>query len=304
MRETYSVYKTDKHGKPTRRYWKLIYNAALRLGEVLPLDNIITLEFVGDVHPNTEPEKARHDEQNERFIGNLTLNHREFSDIVFVHTTRYGRPKPITFYPKSEDDSASEGTVEPLVTIALKGEAISPREVVKEMHPEFVKNPGINPVVLINRLKNIAEEDANKLLEYAESWKDQAVAERQRVANLEEEKKQLEDEKKQLEEEVKRLEEEKARASATDEEVIADLAKVLESVETDVMLGGNANTVLTFEDGSTKIMKVVTWDKDLAVTRKAKSLVGRRVTTTCWDPVSEPGRWSKNGYFRNIYEVE
>ena len=304
MRQTYRIFKTDRHGKATRRYWKLVYTAALRLGEVVPLDDFISIEFEGVEYPNSAYEKSKHNEFYIRFIGSLFLKGREFSNIVFVHDTRHGRPLFVTFYPKSEEDSAAESTVEPLVSLALKGEAITPAEVATEMHPEFVKDPGIDPVVLINRAKHIAESQADEFLKYAESWKDQAVAAETRAANLEEEKRQLEDEKKQLEEEVKRLEEEKARASARGDKVTTEVAKVLTLVETDVVLSGSKNTVLTFEDGSKKTMKVITWDKNLAVTRKAKSLVGRKVTTTCWDPVSEPGKWSKRGYFRNIYEVE
>lgn len=304
MRQTYRIYKTDYNGQPTRRYWKLIYNAALRLGEVIPLENCINIEFEGVEYPNSDNEKTKHDENHIRFIGSLFINKREFKDIIFVHTIRYEPPKFITFYPRSEDEAATENTVEPLITLALKGEAISPDEIANEMYPEFIKNPGINPLVLINRAKNIAKSRADDFRKYAESWKDQAEVAKKRAANLEEEKDQLEAEKKQLEAEVKKLEKERARASARGETVIEEKAKVLASVETDVLLGGNANTVLIFEDGSRKTMKVITWDKDLAVTRKAKSLIGRRVTTTCWDPISEPGKWSKRDYFRNIYEVE
>lgn len=289
MHETYSIDKTDRKGNPTRRYWKLVYNAALRLGVALPLDTVITLEFVGEEYPNTDLDKAKHDEKNERFLGTLTLNNRKFPDIIFVHTTRYKRPKFITFYPKLEDESASEGTVEPLVTIALKDDPIPPSEVVKEMHPEFVKNPAINPIILINRLKNIAEKKVNELRGIAEQWA--------------KEKKAFEDKIKRLEEEVTRLKAEKAKAAAGGNKVVENEAKILRSVDTDVLIANSPNTVLIFEDGSQKTMKVSTWDKNLSVTKKAKSLIGKKVITTCWDPINEPGKWSNRNYFRNIYEV-
>jgi len=61
------------------------------------------------------------------------------------------------------------------------------------------------------------------------------------------------------------------------------------------------HTILVFEDGSTKQMKVSTWDPNDAVTQKAQTLIGQPVITTCWDPVYEPGKWSRMGYFKNIY---
>ena len=75
------------------------------------------------------------------------------------------------------------------------------------------------------------------------------------------------------------------------------------SVETDVMYRGSINTILNFDDGTKKTIKISTFDRDLSVTRKAQSLVGKNVKTTCWDPISAPGKWSSQGYFRNIYEV-
>lgn len=70
------------------------------------------------------------------------------------------------------------------------------------------------------------------------------------------------------------------------------------------MIRGSLCTVLIMGNGKTLHMKTSTFDKYGAVTRKAKSLVGCRVRTTCWDPIGSEGKWSNQGYFRNIYLVE
>lgn len=67
---------------------------------------------------------------------------------------------------------------------------------------------------------------------------------------------------------------------------------------------GSLCTVLLMSDGKTFHMKTSTFDRDGAVTKKAKGLIGCRVRTTCWDPIGAPGKWSRQGYFRNIYLVE
>lgn len=304
FRETYRIFKTDKDGKPTRRYWKLVYNAALRLGFALPLDDVINIEFYGEEYPNEKNDQSKHDEFSARFLGNLRLQNKEYEKIVFVHTTRWGRPKFVTFYPYSEHENASESTVEPLIAIALKSEPVSPHEVVNNMHPEFVKNPGIDPIILINNAKNIAESDAKKLLEYAEDWKDKSIAAEKRNENLQEENEHLSSENKKLQQENDKLRAEKQLAAQKGDAVVESKFQILNSVETNIMIANSLNTVLRFEDGSQKTMKVATWDKDLSITKKAQSLIGRKVTTTCWDPISEPGKWSKRDYFRNIYEVE
>lgn len=78
----------------------------------------------------------------------------------------------------------------------------------------------------------------------------------------------------------------------------------LSEVNRDVYHKSSDCTELVFSNGSKKYMKTAMFDKDLRVTEKAESLVGKVVKTTCWDPVSEPGKWSNQGYFGGIYEMD
>ncbi len=70
------------------------------------------------------------------------------------------------------------------------------------------------------------------------------------------------------------------------------------------MVRGSSCTVLVMSDGNQRHMKTSTFDPDGAITQKAKTLVGSKIRTTCWDPKRNPGRWSSQGYFRNIYKAE
>ena len=304
MQNSYLIHKTDLQGRPSRRYWKLIYTAALRLGEIIREDDIVRISFTGENFLYDSADKIKHDPNNERFLGTLFLNNKSFQNIVFIHTKKFKNPRWVTFWPKSEDERAAESTVEPLIKLALEGEAISATEVVKEMHPEYIKNPGIDPTVLLARAKNVAERDATSLIKWAETWKDEAKANRERAKALEEENTFLEDENKRLIEEIDRLRGEIEAATNKGDVVIENEPKKLISVEENVLIFGSANTVLNFEDGTKKYIKTSTFDSDFSITKKAKTLIGRMVTTTCWDPKNEPGKWSKLGYFRNIYEVD
>jgi hypothetical protein len=51
-------------------------------------------------------------------------------------------------------------------------------------------------------------------------------------------------------------------------------------------------------------MKTSTFDPNGSVTAHAKTLEGKRVRISCWDPINQPGRWSNEGYFRNVYATE
>lgn len=78
----------------------------------------------------------------------------------------------------------------------------------------------------------------------------------------------------------------------------------LVTIKENEMVRGSSCTVLVMGDGSQRHMKTSTFDPDGSITTKAKSLVGSRIRTTCWDPKDSPGRWSSQGYFRNIYSAE
>jgi hypothetical protein len=97
-------------------------------------------------------------------------------------------------------------------------------------------------------------------------------------------------------------EQDKAKAKGSSPTLAAE--RVLVKVSTDVMHNGSMCTQLSMSDGDELFMKIATFDRDLSITKKAKSLEGKQVRTTCWDPVGKPGYWSDKGYFRNVYEVE
>jgi len=94
--------------------------------------------------------------------------------------------------------------------------------------------------------------------------------------------------------------------TAESEKNVAILSEpdALVGIKENQMVRGSACTVLLMGDGSQRHMKTSTFDPDGAITQKAKTLVGSRVRTTCWDPKGSPGRWSSQGYFRNIYAAE
>lgn len=128
------------------------------------------------------------------------------------------------------------------------------------------------------------------------------------IDELEVKNKSLKSENQKLREE---LQEERRRfalerAAANREGAVAEISSpdTLMAVHERQMHRGSNCTILSMGDGSRRYLKTATFDRDGEVTRKAKLLIGRRVRTTCWDPINQPGKWSNQGYFRNIYAVE
>lgn len=125
------------------------------------------------------------------------------------------------------------------------------------------------------------------------------------VEDLTEKNQRLDEENRLLKlREHQRFEEEKLRAS--EERSIATLAApdILMSVEENVFFKGSRCTILTFGDKSSRHMKTATFDPGGQITAKAQTLVGKRVRTVCWDPITEPGKWSRQGYFRNVFQLD
>lgn len=79
--------------------------------------------------------------------------------------------------------------------------------------------------------------------------------------------------------------------------------KTLLAVNLDVNLYGSLCTELVMEDESRLYMKTSSFDKDLSITSKAQSMIGRKVKTSSWNPINEPRKWSKHDSFTNIYEL-
>ena len=148
--------------------------------------------------------------------------------------------------------------------------------------------------------KKWSQEIANEITKEAED-KVSTLSEalRKTAGERDKYKKELNLKSKELEEYKKEQAKAKVEGSSP---TLAD-ERVLVKVSTDVMHSGSICTQLLMSDGDELFMKVATFDKDLSITDKAKSLEGKKVRTTCWDPINKPGYWSSKGYFRNVYEV-
>ena len=104
-----------------------------------------------------------------------------------------------------------------------------------------------------------------------------------------------------LRKENERLKDELARARSAGNSVSVTDRVILDRVETDVEYRGSQCTCLVLSDGKRWYMKTSTFDHAGNITAKAQTLIGQPVKVTSWDPVSQPGRWSSLGYFRNVY---
>lgn len=263
-------------------------------------------------------EKDKRFEVEANFVGNNGVIESGFFIILY---TNYPNPKVKTVIRKDIDTEyhlsallrglREEGNLTPedllnLHPKYLSGEANTFYKLSKVIHQSSdinVSKNNLNEIIanadkeykdLLERMKKTQElnikleDDANAAL----SLVNEAV----KTINL------RDDEIRRLEKENAKLAEEIEMGKSKGSQVNVEKPMVLVNVETNVHYRGSYNTILILEDGTKRYIKVSTFDKDLQVTKKAQSLIGKKIKVTSWDPVNEPGKWSKQGYFRNIYE--
>lgn len=233
------------------------------------------------------------------------------------------------------DDAETETYLSELIRNLRRDGVIGVDDLLK-LHPEHVSGGLRTAAQLLARLvsdrteadrtrleaaEKRAQADARKLLDEiaqanraAEAAKDQArqeAAARARAEKAQQEAEQVAYTQMQkagdlqvaVETLQQELMDERRRARDEGSSVVVAKPDTLVAVNEKVLHRGSSCTELAMGSGSRLYMKTSTFDPFGRVTAKAKSLEGRRVRTTCWDPCNDPGKWSSQGYFRNIHPV-
>ena len=166
-----------------------------------------------------------------------------------------------------------------------------------EMHPLYLNGKVKKHSDLI---KILVDKKSFDEISRIQSIADNAVT---KYEELKRENERLMQENKRMEEELDEFRAQEQIANAQGSTQTLEREKILEAVNTEVLHRGSSCTELVMGDGTRLYMKTITFDRDLRVTAKAQTLVGKKVKTSCWDPIREPGKWSRQGYFRNVYEL-
>lgn len=156
MIHDYFIRKNLRDGSPNRRYYKVLYTAALRFGVVLPFDREgISVEFNGQETSDVEAHK-----NNRALKGTLTLAGKKFHDVVVIDQPGLpGRhPSIRTFWPVSQHPDAHESYTDPLVDTAIDGTPYDITTVATVMHERFKANAGVSPATLMKVLYELETE--------------------------------------------------------------------------------------------------------------------------------------------------
>jgi len=298
MHLTFSVREQRADGLPNRRFHKVRYTAALRLGEVPQATNgRLEISFSGDRDPDVEPHPG-----NTALKGTLQIADKGFSDVVVIAKSRTdGRYDLVTFWPASQHPDAHQSYTDPLVDTAMDGTPFDIEVVRTTMHAAFLENAGASPATL---MKRIYETENSILSDAAERYgrllEESIEREREVEAELVHERtvrQKAETDAAESRTELERLRQESVRVAPPGIVVRPSNVAVLERVEEGRRGRDNQKAILIYMSDGT--VRANNWPNGYqARLSYARRLVGRRVKTDVW--ANYP--WQE--WFQNIYPVD
>ena len=146
----FRIHQTQRDSdQQNRRFHKVMYTAALRLGVIPKIWNgYIEIEFDGFV-----TDEVRAHEANEALKGTLFINDQSFDDVILIHhPNATGRSSLVTFWPVSQHEDAKNSYTDPLVDTAMDGTPYDIELVATVMHDKFKENAGVSPATLMKIL--------------------------------------------------------------------------------------------------------------------------------------------------------
>jgi hypothetical protein len=203
MHYKYFIRKFHRDESPNRRYFKVLYTAALRFGVVLPSDERgVAVEFDGEETSDVDAHI-----NNRALKGTLILDGHRFSEVIVIDqfNQQDGKASIRTFWPVSQHPDAHESYTDPLVDTAIDGTPYDVHTVATVMHPKFQENAGVSPATLmkiiyeqdnellrdaairIGTLLDEAHQREKEALSIAESYKEKAERSEKEVSHLKDE---------------------------------------------------------------------------------------------------------------------
>lgn len=298
MHLTFSIWERRADGGPNRRFHKVRYTAALRLGVVPEASNgRLEIRFSGDLAPDVEAHPGK-----TALKGTLRIGAEDFPDVVVIAKSRTdGRYDLVTFWPVSQHPDAHQSYTDPLVDTAMDGTPFDIEVVRTTMHAAFLENAGASPATLMKRIyetENSVLKDAAE--RYGRLLEESLEREREVEAELVQERtgrQKAEADAAESKAELERLRQESVRVAPPGTVVRPSNVAVLERVEEGRRGRDNQRAILLHMSDGT--VRANNWPNGYqARLSYARRLEGRRVKTDVW------GNYPWQEWFQNIYPVE
>ena len=313
----FRIHQTQRDSdQQNRRFHKVMYTAALRLGVIPKIWNgYIEIEFDGFV-----TDEVRAHEANEALKGTLFINDQSFDDVILIHhPNATGRSSLVTFWPVSQHEDAKNSYTDPLVDTVMDGTPYDIELVATVMHEKFQENAGVSPATLMKilyekenqklrdgamRIGELLEESMlreKEALSRAESANAKANAESDRADFEKKEKEKALADSRLKDKEIARLQRQSTIVPTRGEIVTPSNVATIDDVTVEVRGSRNQRAIILHMSDRTQ--RANNWDRDFETRLKlALALKGRMVRTDVWNlPGTDTYKWEK--WFKNIYPV-
>ena len=149
LTEHFTIFHKHRDGNLNRRFFKIAYTAALRLGIQTDLNqDKIEIRFRGTLDHSIQAHQ-----DNMAFRGEITVEGKSTPDvIVILREGHHGRYQLISFWPDTQHPDAHKSYTDPLVDTALAGSPYDIQTVATVMHDCFKNNAGVSPAALMQKL--------------------------------------------------------------------------------------------------------------------------------------------------------
>ena len=271
----------------------------LRFGFSLQTDQTLTLKVLSV----TESKKSRDRFELEAILDNPITGEAHHGVFVIINKNNK-TPKLVTAWTY---DSETEFYLSEVLKDLRKRGTITTDWLI-DKHPAYKSGELRTHTSLVEILsKDLSEIETSRVKAQAESLVDTLKIElnelKDRAQSAEKLAESVIAENAKLKQELnEQIEKERVRASnANSTLVLTENPYILNEVNENVIYKGSSCTELVLANNERWYMKTSIFDKHGSITEKAKSYIGKDVTVTSWDPAGQPGKWSNQFYFRNLY---
>lgn len=296
VEEDFFIYRSFKDGTPNRRFYKLIYTSALRLGlKIEDWEDKLNITLSADFYDEVEAHGA-----NKAVKGRLVINGDSFDDIIVILKPVNRGFHIITFWPSTQDPDAHKSYTDPLVDTAMDGTPFDIGIVATQMHEKFRENAGVSPATLMKIIyDNESFLSKKKISEYAaelEASKNREDALLKRVTLTEKENEELRKSEAKAKEDFARLEQGSKLTPRPGTQVTESHDAVLEDVKRGLGPRNKETIFLYMSDGTVRMNN---WERGMDSRFEfAQKLIGKRIRTDVWRDFP----WQE--WFQNIYLIE
>lgn len=283
------------------RHAKLQYTFALRFA-VVDVSDRLEISFYGD-----RKESVKTDRGNVAFHGELTINGHKVNNVIVIGEPRTngGYNLVTAWYDSDSFGETNKGGAHIFADCVANGRDVCSVQHVAGFSAAYRNGTKDSGEILEEWCREQGRKEISKELQLLlNNEKERYNAE---VQKLKKENEKLITENASIEALLEQYRQEDSKRHVAAVAKAASQGDKIKFVAVGAWKGiveGDRYDLLMVEGCEPRKLKWSTFDSNHSVRERAKTIpVGTKVGLTCWDPIAEPGRWSNQGFCRDVIVI-